>query len=167
MKRHLSEALDEQQRLRDLMRERERDMKRHLSEALDEQQRLRDLLALERARGGGEGVENLLLEAKQGEISHLQEQVRVLELQAMEREVELEQNAAWVREQERRLAEREAKLGENAARLGEQERRLAQLAESFSSGRIHTHTPGGAPEPDHRSLAAAPQVLRLSAPLPV
>jgi hypothetical protein len=53
MKQHLSDAFDEQQRLRDLLQERERDMKAHLSEALEEQQRLRDILDLaqrERAR---------------------------------------------------------------------------------------------------------------------
>ena len=158
MKQHLSEALDEQQRLRDLMRERERDMKEHLSSALDEQQRLRDLLALERSRRGGEGVgENepslLLLEAKQSEINRLQGQVRMLERQALDNEAILEQNATWVRDTELKLSQalgEQERLREVLETQGASERRLKELLETQEASLQRSAVP---PLPrDHPSL---------------
>jgi len=139
MKRHLSEALDEQQRLRDLVGERERDAQQRLSEAVEEQQRLCGVIAEgDRAREAGQAeVESL--KARQSASEQVLEEVcgrmaaavAVLEQDLVELQTSLVAIFQDLKEQERSMEEEwEARLSSS---VGAKEREKQAAAEELSS----------------------------------
>jgi len=139
MKQHLSEALDEQQRLRDLVGERERDAQQRLSEAVEEQQRLCGVIAEgDRAREAGQAeVESL--KARQSASEQVLEEVcgrmaaavAVLEQDLVELQTSLVAIFQDLKEQERSMEEEwEARLSSS---VGAKEREKQAAAEELSS----------------------------------